>query len=91
MGGSGGPRRFAGIDEDELEGMSAPRYSVELPWSRASLVREAPGLAAEWTAGVRTVMRALLATGYVGTAVLPDSSSRRSFVVFERAATTRRD
>jgi predicted GNAT superfamily acetyltransferase len=80
-----GRRRLVGVDEGLLADPVLPSYSVEIPWDRATLARDEPGLAQEWLAGVRTAAPALLAAGYVGTAVLPDPSTRRSFVVFDRA------
>jgi predicted GNAT superfamily acetyltransferase len=79
-----GLRRLAGLDEAALEMPVLPSYSVEIPWDRAALARDAPGLARPWIAGVRTAMQALLSVGYAGTALLPDASNRRSFVVFTR-------
>jgi predicted GNAT superfamily acetyltransferase len=78
------PRRLVGIEEGVLAEPLLPGYTVEVPWDRAALAREAPELARQWLAGVRTAMQTLLAAGYVGTAVLPDAASRRSFVVFAR-------
>jgi predicted GNAT superfamily acetyltransferase len=80
-----GLRRLVRVDETELEAPSLPAYSVEVPWDRGALARDAPELGREWLAGVRTAMQALLEAGYTGTAVLPDAARRRSFVVFERA------
>jgi predicted GNAT superfamily acetyltransferase len=79
----GGPRRLVGVEEGLLREPRLPSYSVEIPWERVAIAREAPELAREWLRGVRFVMRTLLAAGYVGTAVLPDASTRRSFVVFD--------
>jgi predicted GNAT superfamily acetyltransferase len=59
-------------------------YSVEIPWDRAVLERTAPDEGKRWLTRVRTAMPALLADGFVGTAVLLDPPSRRSFVRFER-------
>jgi predicted GNAT superfamily acetyltransferase len=82
---AGGIRRLTGVDDGLLADPALPSYSVEIPWDRATLARDEPELAREWLAGVRKAMRALLAADYVGTAVLPDASTRRSFVVFDRA------
>jgi predicted GNAT superfamily acetyltransferase len=82
---AGGPRRLVGVGDGMLADPVYPSYSVEIPWDRAALARDVPELAREWLAGVRVAMRALLAAGYVGTVVLPDPSTRRSFVVFDRA------
>jgi predicted GNAT superfamily acetyltransferase len=82
---AGGPRRLVEVDEGELAAPSLPSYSVEVPWDRGALAREAPELARQWLAGVRSAMRPLLAAGYVGTATLPDVPGRRSWVVFDRA------
>jgi predicted GNAT superfamily acetyltransferase len=83
----GGARHLVGVEHALLREPRLPGYSVEIPWERATLARDAPELAGEWLAGVRLVMRTLLAAGYVGTAVLPDARSRRSFVVFDKAGT----
>jgi predicted GNAT superfamily acetyltransferase len=79
-----GLRRLVRLDESELRRPALPAYSVEIPWDRAALARDAPDLAPPWIAGVRSVMQALLSSGYAGTAVLPDAAARRSFVVFAR-------
>lgn len=55
--------------------------SVEIPWDRARL---APEEGRRWLARVRAAMPALLADGFVGTGVMVDKASRRSFVKFER-------
>jgi predicted GNAT superfamily acetyltransferase len=54
---------------------------VEIPWDRALL---APEEGARWLARVRDAVPALLADGFVGTAVIVDFGARRSFVKFER-------
>lgn len=85
-----GSRWLAGVEEDVLADPRLPSYSVEIPWDRVTLAREEPELAREWLAGVRAATQALLAAGYVGTAVLPDRTARRSFVVYDRAGEERR-
>jgi predicted GNAT superfamily acetyltransferase len=79
-----GLRRLAGVDEKELESLTARAYSVEIPWDRAALGRRSPELGRRWKAGARTAMRALLASGYVGTSVVTDRSCERSLVRFDR-------
>jgi predicted GNAT superfamily acetyltransferase len=64
--------------------LTAPSYAVEIPWDRAALARRSPQLAREWVAAARSVMRALLAAGYVGTAVIADRRIERSSVRFDR-------
>ena len=64
--------------------LTAPSYSVEIPWDRAALARRSPELAHEWVAGARSAMRALLAGGYVGTSVIADRRTERSSVRFDR-------
>jgi predicted GNAT superfamily acetyltransferase len=59
-------------------------HSVEIPWDRSELERTAPEEGRCWLARVREAMPALLADGFVGTAVDIDVPSRRSFVRFER-------
>jgi predicted GNAT superfamily acetyltransferase len=59
-------------------------HSVEIPWDREALAARSPELAGRWVARVRKEMAALLAAGYVGTAVCADRSRDRSLVRFER-------
>jgi predicted GNAT superfamily acetyltransferase len=61
-------------------GLTRPSQYVELPWDRALL---APEEGRRWLTEVRAAMSALLADGFVGTAVLIDKASRRSFVKFD--------
>jgi predicted GNAT superfamily acetyltransferase len=79
-----GLRQLTSVDRSELRSLSASRYCVEIPWDRRLLQRRRPDLRTEWLQGVRATMRPLLAHGYVGTAVLADRSSRRSFVTFDQ-------
>lgn len=79
-----GRRRLVGVEEDEARAPALYRYSVEIPWDRAAIARDTPGLARPWVMGVRTAMQALLSRGYSGTGVLRDLATHRSFVVFSR-------
>lgn len=58
---------------------------VEIPWKRDELVQGPREDAERWVRRVRAEMKRLLADGHVGTAVVLDRDSRRSFVVFEPA------
>jgi predicted GNAT superfamily acetyltransferase len=78
-----GCRLLVGV-EDEARAPVLAQYSVEIPWDRAALARDAPGLARPWVMGVRAAMQALLSEGYSGTGVLRDLATQRSFVVFSR-------
>jgi predicted GNAT superfamily acetyltransferase len=78
-----GLRRLVRVDAGPGS-LSGSSYTVEIPWDRGALGRAAPELGERWLAGVRTAMRALLAEGYEGTAVLADPAQRRSFVSFDR-------
>jgi predicted GNAT superfamily acetyltransferase len=80
-GGEPPPR----LDRTGLTSLTLPSYSVEIPWDHAALEREAGEVGREWLMDVRTSMRALLAAGYLGTAVIVDPPTRRSFVRFDRA------
>jgi predicted GNAT superfamily acetyltransferase len=62
---------------------SAPRC-VEIPWDREALAARSPTLAGSWVTRVRGEMQALLAEGYVGTAVVADRFRERSLVRFDR-------
>jgi predicted GNAT superfamily acetyltransferase len=89
---------YAGIrasvypDEVEIEWdltRAAPRQpgdarTVEIPWDRAALLRRSEKAARDWQDSVRTAMEALLASGFVGTAVIADRTAERSRVRFER-------
>jgi predicted GNAT superfamily acetyltransferase len=83
----GGLRRLAAVDTGELGALTAPSYSVEIPWDREALGRRSPELGRRWVVGARRAMQALLAAGYVGTAVVSDRSCERSLVRFDRPAT----
>jgi predicted GNAT superfamily acetyltransferase len=90
-----GLRESAFGDEVEIEwDLSGPvprrkpaqldSHSVEIPWDREALAARSPALAQRLVARVRAEMGALLAAGYVGTAVCADRSRDRSLVRFER-------
>lgn len=57
---------------------------VEVPWDREALAARSPESAREWVARVRAEVPALLAEGFVGTAVIADPRLRRSLVRFDR-------
>jgi predicted GNAT superfamily acetyltransferase len=78
-----GLRRLIAVDADEIQAPSRGSYLVEIPWDRSEIERREPELAAGWVSGVRAAMQALLAHGYVGTAVLAERSCRRSHVRFD--------
>jgi predicted GNAT superfamily acetyltransferase len=90
-----GFRESVFLDEVEIEwdlrraGPSAntaqpDTHCVEIPWDREALAARSPQLARRWVARVRLEMRALLAAGYVGTAVHAERSRERSLVRFDR-------
>ena len=68
----------------EAAGPRADSQTVEIPWDRAALARRAPRLAREWVVAARTAMGELLAAGYVGTTVIADRHTERSWVRFDR-------
>jgi predicted GNAT superfamily acetyltransferase len=80
------------LDEVEIEWdlgdaqRAAPAESrcVEIPWDRAALAERSAEEARDWVTRVRGEMRALLADGYVGTAVVADRLRERSLVRFDR-------
>jgi predicted GNAT superfamily acetyltransferase len=57
---------------------------VEIPWDRAAVAERSGEEARGWAKRVRREMRALLADGYVGTAVVADRLRERSLVRFDR-------
>jgi predicted GNAT superfamily acetyltransferase len=65
---------------------AAPAESrcVAIPWDRAELAERSVEEARDWVKRVRSEMRALLADGYVGTAVVVDRLRERSLVRFDR-------
>jgi predicted GNAT superfamily acetyltransferase len=79
-------------DEVEIEwdlggapnGAPSETRCVEIPWDREALAARSPELAGGWVTRVRREMKALLAEGYVGTAVVADRLRKRSFVRFDR-------
>jgi predicted GNAT superfamily acetyltransferase len=79
-----GLRRLARVYAKELAAMTASSYSVEIPWDRAALGSSSPELGRQWVAATRTTMRTLLEADYVGTSVIVDRSSKRSFIRFDR-------
>jgi predicted GNAT superfamily acetyltransferase len=78
-----GLRRVTAVDTGELKAPSRESYLVEIPWDRSELERRDPALAEGWVTAVRTAMQALLAHGYMGTAVLAERSCGRSYVRFD--------
>jgi len=87
-----GLREDVFCDEVEIEwdlrqqagGPRADSQTVEIPWDRAALARRSPRLAREWVVAARTAMGELLAAGYVGTTVIADRHTERSWVRFDR-------
>lgn len=80
----GGLRPLPRVHAKELANLTAPSYSVEIPWDRAALGSRSADLGRQWAATARTAMQALLEADYVGTSVIADRSHERSFVRFDR-------
>jgi hypothetical protein len=78
-----GPRRLGSVNTDELTDLTAHSYSVEIPWDRAALGSRSPELGRQWVAAARTAIQTLLAARYVGTSVIADRPSKRSFIRFD--------
>jgi predicted GNAT superfamily acetyltransferase len=64
------------------EDLARHRYAVEIPWDVGQLAARFPELAADWYAGARAVMEALIGGGYRGVGVVLDRAKQRSFVEF---------